>query len=43
MLVQAQIYPEAILPHYKNPRYHVWMFENTPEVRKIVEDYFANI
>ena len=43
ILVTAGFLPLEIIPHFTNPKYHVWVFEETPEVRRIVDEYFANI
>lgn len=33
--------PYLTLPDVANPRYNVWRFENTPELEKAIEEYFA--
>lgn len=35
--------PYATLPDPDNPRYKVWRFHNTPELREAVEAYFSAI
>ena len=34
-------YPLKTLPDAKDPRYNVWMFENTPELADAVEEFLV--
>ena len=43
ILVTSGFRPVEVVPHFTNPDYHVWVFEETPELRKIVDEYFASI
>ena len=43
ILVQSGYLPIDIVPHFTQPKYHCWVFEETPELREIVENYFTNI
>ena len=43
ILVTAGFMPIEVVPHFTIPKYHVWVFEETPELRKIVDEYLSNI
>lgn len=43
VLIQSGFRPIEIVPHFTNPDYHVWVFEETKELRDIVEDYYSKI
>ena len=32
-------YPKATLPDATNPRYSVWLFDSTPELEAVVQEY----
>lgn len=32
--------PYRTQPDYRNPRFYVWLFEETPELLNAVEDYY---
>jgi hypothetical protein len=35
-------YPLKTLPDFNNPRYNVWMYENSPELADAVEEFLIN-
>lgn len=38
-LVKRGFYPDKTLPDYNNPRYNVWIFENSPELADAVDEF----
>ena len=42
-LINAGFYPIEIVPHFTIPKYHCWVFVETPELREIIDKYFNNI
>ena len=42
-LVTAGFLPIELVPHFTKPKYHVWVFEETPELRQLVDDYYSQL
>ena len=43
LLVSLGYEPIRILPNMRKPKYLVWVFEETPELREIVDDFYSSL
>ena len=43
LLVNSGFTPIRISPNLRNPKFLVWIFEETPELKKIVDDFYSSL